>query len=58
MIRRLAPQARERLKDDGWLLMEIGFSISEPVRAIVGDWREGRVVPDLQGIPRVVAARK
>lgn len=58
MIRRLAPQARERLKDGGWLLMEIGFSISDAVRAIVGDWREVRVVPDLQGIPRVVAARK
>jgi len=58
IIRRLAPQARERLKDGGWLLMEIGFSISEAVRRIVGDWREVRVVPDLQGIPRVVAARK
>ena len=58
MIRRLAPQARERLKNGGWLLMEIGFSISEAVRGIVGDWREVRVVPDLQGIPRVVAARK
>ena len=58
MIRRLAPQARERLKPGGWLLMEIGFSISEAVRGIVGDWREVRVVPDLQGIPRVVAARK
>jgi release factor glutamine methyltransferase len=58
MIRRLAPQARERLKDGGWLLMEIGFSISEAVRAIVADWREVRVVPDLQGIPRVVVAKK
>jgi release factor glutamine methyltransferase len=58
IIRRLAPQAHDRLKPGGWLLMEIGFSISEAVRRIVGDWREVRVVPDLQGIPRVVAAKK
>ena len=58
VIRRLVREARPRLQDGGWLVIEIGFSIAEQVRALVADWREVRVVPDLQGIPRVVAAKK
>ena len=57
LIRRLVPEARQRLRPGGWLVMEIGFSIAAPVRELVRDWSEVRVVPDLQGIPRVVAAR-
>ncbi len=55
---RLIPQAREVLKPGGWLAVEIGFSIEAPVRALLAGWSEVRVIPDLQGIPRVVAARK
>ncbi len=55
---RLVPQAHERLRPGGWLVMEIGFSIEQPVRALLQAWCEVRTVNDLQGIPRVVAARK
>ncbi|HXZ27592.1 MAG TPA: peptide chain release factor N(5)-glutamine methyltransferase [Terriglobales bacterium] len=56
--RRLVPQAREVLRDGGWLVVEIGFSMEAPVRALLAGWSETRVTQDLQGIPRVVAARK
>ena len=55
---RLIPQARQCLKPGGWLVVEIGYSIEEAVRALLSGWREVRVTQDLQGIPRVVAARK
>jgi methylase of polypeptide subunit release factors len=38
--------------------MEIGFSQEAAVREVLHDWREVRTVADLQGIPRVVLARK
>jgi release factor glutamine methyltransferase len=58
VIRRLAPQARQVLKPGGWLVMEIGFSMEEKVRELLSAWAELRVVPDLRGIPRVIAAQK
>ena len=58
VIRRLIPQAHEALRAGGWLLMEIGYSMSERVMALLADWDEVRAVPDLAGIPRVVVARK
>jgi len=58
VYRRLIPQALQVLKPGGWLVMEIGFSIEEPVRALLNGWSEVRVNTDLQGIPRVVVARK
>jgi release factor glutamine methyltransferase len=58
IYRRLIPQAWEKLKPGGWLLMEIGFSIEAPVRELLKDWSEVNSAPDLQGIPRVVGARK
>ena len=54
---RLIPQARERLAPGGWLVMEIGYSIENDVRALLAGWSEIRVKLDLQGIPRVIAAR-
>ena len=54
---RLIPQARERLAPGGWLVMEIGYSIENDVRALLQGWTEIRVKADLQGIPRVIAAR-
>ena len=57
VYRRLVPQARARLKPGGWLVMEIGFSIEAPVRALLEGFEEPQVTHDLQGIPRVVAAR-
>ena len=58
IYRRLIPQAWERLKLGGWLLMEIGFSIEAPVCELLDEWSEVSSVPDLQGIPRVVCAKK
>ncbi len=58
VYRRLIPQAQRVLKPGGWLVMEIGFSIEEKVRALLTCWSEVQVTPDLQGIPRVIAARK
>jgi release factor glutamine methyltransferase len=58
IIRRLAPQARAALKPGGFLAMEIGYSQEATVRAVLDDWQDVRAVPDLQGIPRVIVARK
>ena len=58
IIRRLAPQARAALKPGGYLAMEIGYSQEAAVRAVLHDWRDVRAVPDLQGIPRVIVAKK
>ena len=58
VIRRLAPQARTVLKPGGYLAIEIGYSQEAVVRAVLHDWQDVRTVPDLQGIPRVVVAKK
>jgi len=57
VIARLIPQALRVLKPGGWLVMEIGCRQEEAVRALLCDWTEICIVPDLQGLPRVVAAR-
>ncbi|MCU1283954.1 MAG: [protein release factor]-glutamine N5-methyltransferase [Acidobacteriales bacterium] len=57
IYRRLIPQAWERLKPGGWLLMEIGFSIEQQVRELLVNWSDVRTVADLQGIARVVVAK-
>ena len=58
IYRRLIPQAKEALRLGGWLVMEMGFSQEEEMRKLLSNWREVRVKADLQGIPRVVAAKK
>jgi release factor glutamine methyltransferase len=57
IIVRLIPQARAYLRPGGWLVLEIGYTQEQPVRALLCGWKEARTVPDLQGIPRVIAAR-
>jgi len=57
VYRQLIPQALERLEAGGWLVVEIGFSMEAAVRDLLAGWQEVRVTHDLQGIPRVVAAR-
>ncbi len=52
----LIPQAHQRLKPGGWLVMEIGYSIEERVCGLLSGWSDVRVTHDLQGIPRVVTA--
>jgi len=56
----LIGQAHSVLKPGGWLAMEIGYSMRDAVLNLLHTemWEDARVVPDLQGIPRVIAARK
>jgi release factor glutamine methyltransferase len=56
----LVQQALQVLKPGGWLAMEIGYSMRDAVLNLLSPtmWEDVRVVPDLQGIPRVIAARK
>ncbi len=58
MFARLIPQARNVLQPGGWLVMEMGHSSRDRVCELLKDWEEIRVVNDLQGIARVVAARR
>ena len=60
VIRPLIEQAHRALKPGGWLAVEIGYSMRDAVVNLLSPtmWEDVRVVPDLQGIPRVVAARK
>jgi release factor glutamine methyltransferase len=55
---RLVPQAHHALRTGGYLVMEIGYSIEQPIRDLLRDWSDVEIKPDLQGIPRVAIARK
>jgi release factor glutamine methyltransferase len=59
--RRFLAQAAERLTPDGWLAMEFGYGMQEPVEAAARDagLHVEEVLEDLQGIARtLVAARR
>ena len=58
IYRRLIPQAQAALRPGGWFVAEIGFSEEARIRELIMGWAEIQVTPDLQGIPRVIAARK
>jgi release factor glutamine methyltransferase len=58
IYRKLVPQAQEHVRDGGWFVAEIGFSEEAKVRALLAGWQDLQVTADLQGIPRVIAARK
>jgi len=58
IYKRLIPQALRVLKPGGWLVMEIGYSIGEALRALMTEFHEFRITTDLQGLPRVVSGRK
>lgn len=58
VIERLIPQAHARLKLGGWLVLEIGYSQEPAMRNLLSRWNDIRFIRDLQGIQRVVAARK
>jgi release factor glutamine methyltransferase len=60
VIRPLIKQAHPALKRGGYLAMEIGFSMRDPVLALLDPavWDEPTVVADLQGIPRVITTRR
>jgi release factor glutamine methyltransferase len=58
IIERLAPQAGAALKSSGRLAMEISGTIVDGVRRILKAWDQVQISNDLQGIPRVVSARR
>jgi release factor glutamine methyltransferase len=58
VIARLVPAAQRALKPGGWLVMEISGTIAERVRAMLSEWDGVEITRDLQGIERVVRARK
>ena len=58
VIEKLIPEAHTVLKPGGYLVMEISGTIAEGVRALLNGWEDITLANDLQGIPRVAAARK
>jgi release factor glutamine methyltransferase len=58
IYRRLIPEAQDALNPGGWFVTEIGYSEEAKVRELLNGWVDVQVTPDLQGIPRVVAAKK
>jgi len=58
VIERLVPQAQGRLKSGGWLVMEISGTVAAGVKNLLRDWNDVQITNDLQGIPRVSAARR
>ena len=60
LIRRLLLDAPPFLKQNGYLIMEIGFDQGEQVQSLVdaGVWHLVELRPDLQGIPRIVVLQK
>jgi release factor glutamine methyltransferase len=58
VISRLIPQAWEKLRPGGWLVLEISGTIADATEDLLRDWADVQIVPDLQGIARVVEARK
>jgi release factor glutamine methyltransferase len=58
IIERLIPQAREALKPGGGLVMEISGTIADGVSRLLKNWANVSLIQDLQGISRVISARK
>ena len=58
VIARLIPQAFEKLKPGGSVVIEISGTISSHVRELLSDWKNVEITKDLQGIARVAAAER
>ena len=59
IYRRLIEDAARVLSPDGWLVVELGFKSRDRVLEMLGGaWTDIETVPDLAGIPRVLAARR
>jgi release factor glutamine methyltransferase len=60
-VRRLVTEAARVVRPNGWLIFEFGDGQEDAVRTVVDDarsWTIERVRGDLQGIARVVVARR
>lgn len=58
IYKRLIPAAWLHLREGGLLALELGHGQRGDLADLLRDWRDVRFVEDLQGIPRVVLARK
>ena len=59
VIRRLMKDGATFLKSNGYMLLEIGFDQGEKVTQLVENpWHLLEILPDLQGIPRIVILKK
>ena len=59
VIRRLMKDGPTFLKSNGYMLLEIGFDQGEKVAQMVENpWHLLEILPDLQGIPRIVILKK
>ncbi len=60
IVEKIIGNASNFLKADGFLLMEIGFNQAVKVREMFDKtiWREIEILPDSQGILRMVKAKK
>lgn len=56
LYERIVDDARRVLRPEGHLVMELGFASADRVAALLGNWHNVRVQPDLAGIPRVIVA--
>jgi release factor glutamine methyltransferase len=58
IYRRLIADAPRILENAGYLILELGYNLAEPVRGMLGEgWSAVRLIPDLAGIPRALAAQ-
>ncbi|MDQ4120137.1 MAG: peptide chain release factor N(5)-glutamine methyltransferase [Acidobacteriota bacterium] len=60
IVARLLADAPKYLDTDAWLMFEIGFTQGEVVQAMIDRdvWNLREILPDLQGIPRIVVLQK
>ncbi len=59
IIENIVKESPKFLKSEGFLLMEIGFNQSKQVEFMFSDeiWQSIEILPDFQGIPRMVKAK-
>ena len=59
IVERIVAGALNRLSPHGYLLIEVGFGQSSTVREMLreNEWSNVELLPDLQGIPRIIAAQ-
>jgi release factor glutamine methyltransferase len=58
VYRRLVPEAQRLLAPCGWLVMEIGYALSDAVSDMLVAWKDVTVKNDLAGLPRVILAQR
>lgn len=58
VIARLIPQAYQKLKPGGWLVIEISGTIAAKVGELLADGKNVEITNDLRGIARVAAAER